>query len=89
MKLYGTFDKQIVQQCQYYVGCLPLSATLDIRQTEFLSKLPLIENATNELNEIAKRYDFDSSDVNKFVVNCRNFVHKDFETLVRSIKFSV
>ena len=98
MKLYGTFDKQIVQQCQCYVGCLPLSFTLDIRQTEFLSNLPFVENdllnfcftvfATKELNEVAQRY-MEPRDINKFVMNCRNIVCKEFETVVDAVKYSV
>ena len=36
MKLYGTFNKEIVKQCQYYTGFLPLSPIIDIRQADFV-----------------------------------------------------
>ena len=44
MKVYMTFNKEIIQQCQYYGGFLPVSLLLDIRKTDFLSRLHFSEN---------------------------------------------
>jgi len=44
MKIYKTFDKEIVHQCQFFNGFLPLSHTIDTRQTEFLRTLPYNNN---------------------------------------------
>ena len=83
MKLFNTFDKQIVQQCQHYSGCLPLYATIDIRKIEFYKKLLFTENnfliflynqtVVKETLEIAKRYDYESN-LNTFLISYRDIV---------------
>ena len=83
MKLFNTIDKQIVQQCQHYSGCLPLYATIDIKKIEFYKKLLFTENnlliflynqtAVKETLEIAKRYDYESN-LNKFLISCRDII---------------
>ena len=39
MKLYSTFDKNIVQKCQFFGGFLPTSLRIDLKCCEFLRKL--------------------------------------------------
>ena len=46
MKIYSTFDKNVIKQCQYYGGFLPFLYVLDMRRIEFLIKLQSIENDT-------------------------------------------
>ena len=45
VKLFGTFDKNVISQCQYYSGCLPFNYQNDLRCLKFHSQL-----STNSLN---------------------------------------
>jgi hypothetical protein len=38
-KIFKTFDKQIIESCQYYMGFLPFRLLLDVRKLTFLMKL--------------------------------------------------
>jgi len=37
-QLFGTFNKDVISECQYYTGCLPLCYLLDMK-TIFLHNL--------------------------------------------------
>ena len=37
-KLFKSFDRSVVQQCQYYMSCLPLDYVIDLRHCNFLFK---------------------------------------------------
>ena len=39
VKLFSTFDNGIIEQCQYYTGCLPLKHTMDLKCLRFLKSL--------------------------------------------------
>ena len=39
MKIFGTFDKTIIRQCQFYLGVLPLCYEIDYRTIKFLKNL--------------------------------------------------
>ena len=85
MKIYNTFDKCLVQQCQYYGGFLPTSLTIDLKRCNFLKKLSCTENSLLffiystigylEWNDIAAKY---NSDVNNFYYNFHYIIHKAF-----------
>ena len=38
-KLFGSFDKTIIEYCHYYTGYLTFADTLDLKRLQFLSKL--------------------------------------------------
>ena len=42
-KVFSTFDKDVVSQCQFYMGYLPLRTILDIRKLSFLTKIMSVE----------------------------------------------
>ena len=44
MKVYSTFNNNIVRECQYYGGFLPVSFTIDIRRISFINKLQHSDN---------------------------------------------
>ena len=69
-KLFKSFDKSIVQQCQYYMSCLPLEYVIDLRLCKFLYKLQTLDNhliqlfagnAKRELTEICLKYNLDNN----------------------------
>jgi len=39
MKVFKTYDKKIVEQCQYYMGQLPIELKIINRQSNFFAKL--------------------------------------------------
>ena len=43
-KIFKTFDKQVVKQCQYYCRCLPLCYVIVKRRISFLLKLQTVSN---------------------------------------------
>ena len=51
MKLFSTFDINIVKQCQHYCGSLPITYQYALRKMSFLLSLNMIDN--NLLNLIA------------------------------------
>ena len=38
-KIFTTFDKNVVQQCQFYMGLLPIDLLIDLRKLNFLSDI--------------------------------------------------
>ena len=47
-KIFKTFDKSIIKQCQFYMGSLPLPFLIDIRKLNFLTKI--VNNYCHPLN---------------------------------------
>ena len=43
-KIFGTFNKTILQQCLYYTGYLPVSLFVDLNKMKFLSAFALLKN---------------------------------------------
>ena len=43
-KLFHTFNKEIVDQCMYYMNCLPLQYVIDLRVMKFLDKIARCNN---------------------------------------------
>jgi len=39
MKMFSTYNKEIVTSCQFYMGKLPMERVIGMRQLHFLSKL--------------------------------------------------
>ena len=86
MKVYQTFDKRIIRQCQYYGSHLPTSLSVDLKRCRFLKKLLFIQNnllffisqvlGKNEWVEIAERY---SSRVDMFYYNFHNIIYERFQ----------
>ena len=86
MKVYMTFNKEIIQQCQYYGGFLPVSLLLDIRKTDFLSRLHFSENnlliflynnfGYKDLCTTAKKYNVQTD----FFIKNSKFVVKNYFT---------
>lgn len=89
MKIYGTFDIRIVQQCQNFGGFLPISQTADLKRCEFLRKIPLTKNQLvcsvsdlfkhKDIADMANRY---NATVDVFVHNFKNVIHKQFADAV-------
>ena len=38
-KIFTAFDKNVVQQCQFYMGLLPINLLIDLRKLNFLSDI--------------------------------------------------
>ena len=45
MKIFNTFDKKIVLQCEYFMGVLPIELKLVLKQLKFLFDLKYINNS--------------------------------------------
>mgnify|MGYP003536948336 FL=1 len=43
-KLFNTFDASVLEQCHWYMNCLPIAYTVDLRTIKFLTKLSRHEN---------------------------------------------
>ena len=43
-KIFSTYDKDVISQCQYYMGYLPIRLTSDIRKLTFLTRLMSADN---------------------------------------------
>lgn len=92
MKIYATFDKRIVQQCQYYGGFLPISITVDLKRSEFLKKMKFSDNmlvcslsnllGQNDIEELAERY---NSTVNSFLYNFRNIIYEHYDAEIKTL----
>ena len=71
-KLFATFDKSVIAQCQYYTGQLPLKHLLHLKFCNFLIGLKNIPNSSakllfdwlgnNEWQSIADQYDIYPND---------------------------
>ena len=71
-KLFKTFDKTIIAQCQLQFGYLPLVFELDLKRLNFLHKLSLTEEspasllfnlvAKDDLTMINKKYGIKNED---------------------------
>ena len=59
-KMFKTYDKHIIQQCQFYMGCLPVHLLIDLRKLTFLHGLHVnIETKMSLLHHLAKWTDLD------------------------------
>ena len=38
-KIFNSYDKKIITQCQFYTGCLPMHLLLDLRKLTFFAKI--------------------------------------------------
>ena len=38
-KMFNSYDKKIIEQCQFYMGCLPIRMQIDLRKLKFLKNL--------------------------------------------------
>ena len=45
-KIFNTYDKLVIKQCQFYCGSLPFSDTIDLRKLSFLHGLKAVNNLT-------------------------------------------
>ena len=48
-KIFGTFNKNILQQCLYYTGYLPVSLIVALNKMKFLSSFAQLENYNDTL----------------------------------------
>ena len=65
-KIFKTFDKIVIMQCQFYCGYLSLPCDLDLKRLNFLQKLSLMSNspahkvfmlvAQNDLRQLLDKY---------------------------------
>ena len=69
-KIFNTYDKQVVLQCQFYMGYLPLRLVIDHRKLTFLKKTieqsdhPLFANNKliyEQFSPICKKYSLDEN----------------------------
>ena len=90
-KLFKSFDRSVVQQCQYYMSCLPLDYVIDLRHCKFLFKLQSIDNnfiklfadtANRDLTEICLKYNLN-------VNNTKSWRHTLWSSFARLIESSV
>jgi len=44
-KLFGTFDRGVIAQCQFYSGYLPLTLAIDLKTSKFLFSLKVVPTA--------------------------------------------
>ena len=69
MKIFSTFDTNVVKQCQWYGGFMPLSYLLSKRKMGFLLKLATSENmllnslfdlnGLTEMQEVANKFNIE------------------------------
>jgi len=48
-KIFKTFDKTIIAECQWHFGYLPLAFALDLKRMNFLHKLMLVQDSPAQL----------------------------------------
>jgi len=70
MKLFTTFNEDVVRQCQYFTGYMPLEHTLFLKKFNFLNALKFSQNwmlvslfeltAVQELTSIYEHYSLES-----------------------------
>ena len=59
-KMFNTYDKHIIEQCQFYMGCLPVHLLIDLRKLTFLDSLHVsVGNNMSLLHHLAKWTDLD------------------------------
>ena len=68
-KIFKTFDKTIIAECQWHFGYLPLVYELDLKRMNFLHKLLLVDHSpahlimtlfgNDDLREICGKYNID------------------------------
>ena len=78
-KLFSTFDKNVITQCQYFTGQLPLKYVLDLRFIIFLLSLQHVKNSppymlANWFEDVERHYFANEYDitVNDRSTACRN-----------------
>ena len=92
-KIFTTYDKNFVQQCQFYMGLLPIDLLIDLRKLNFLSDIRtnIAEvNAMSSLHHLARWTDCEfNSLLAKFglSINSRRntykpSVHRYFQSLL-------
>ena len=60
-KIFGTYDKDIVKQCQFYCGATPLCDIIDLRRLNFLNGIrKSCSNAISLLFEVDGKVEFSS-----------------------------
>ena len=47
-KIFGTYDKDIIKQCQFYCGATPLCGIIDLRRLNFLNGIR--KNGSNAIS---------------------------------------
>ena len=89
MKLFSTFDNNIVKECQFYHGLLPIMYQYALRKMCFLLNLSMINNNllnlianTNnsiEISLIAEKFNFDPDlFVNNYKQTITEHFHREF-----------
>ena len=48
-KIFRVFGNGVIRQCQYFMGCLPLSLLVVVRKLNFLLKINKMENNSTHL----------------------------------------
>ena len=57
-KIFGTYDKHVIKQCQYYCGVLPVADANDIKRLNFLKGMSTVKNASiNFLLLLLEKYE--------------------------------
>ena len=82
MKLFSTFNLEIVRQCQYFVGLLPAAHILNLKKIAFIDSFKISPHwrikflhglfSVEELKPIAHAY---GTQVNDFVLNAKVIVN--------------
>ena len=86
MKLFSTFDTNIVKQCQFYHGSLPITYQYALRKMSFLLslnvtdnnllKLIACKNNSSEISLIAAKF---NCEPDIFVEKYRKIICENFE----------
>jgi hypothetical protein len=87
MKLFASFDNNVIEQCQYYCDRLPFQYELDLRVLNFYANLNIMDYnlpacalfrmfGRNEYLELLTKYDINEADS---VCSYRSKIHTQFE----------
>jgi hypothetical protein len=89
MKIFYTFDKNVIRSCQFYFGYLPMELEIGLRSLNFLSKL--LKCKTNLINQVLDikadiqavtlKFNFDINDSTKW----HSKMWRHFETLLQHV----
>ena len=88
-KIFKSFNKDVIQQCQFYSGCLSFNLIFDMNRLSFLNKLfkkGLLDSISevdkldyNDLVLLRRRYNISDCD-SKYAVKCKFW--KFFENII-------
>ena len=90
MKIFKTFDKNVVSQCQFYMNKLPMELEIALRRLKFLKKVLMFKTnvinhiigTSQELQIVANKYNCDATDSFE---QCKNKMWLNFESRLNNL----